>query len=123
MGLMIIPSCYDCRPASFSVLHCVRRTVMGRITNCILGFCCAVVVALLPMHAFAQTSIVIEGGTLIDGNGGAPVPDSVIIIQGNKIAAVSRKGQASYPPGVQVIKADGKFVLPGLIDGQVSYSW
>jgi hypothetical protein len=79
--------------------------------------------ALLPAAIFAQNALVIEGGTLIDGNGGAPAADSVVIIQGNKITAVSRKGQATYPPGAQVIKADGKFVLPGLIDAQVSYSW
>ena len=96
---------------------------MKRFTNCMLGLCFAVVAVLLPMRGFAQTSIVIEGGTLIDGNGGAPVPDSVVIIQGNKIAAVSRKGQATYPANAQVIKADGKFILPGLIDAQVSYSW
>jgi len=75
------------------------------------------------MGALAQAPIVIEGGTLIDGNGGAAVPDSVVIIQGNKINAVSRKGQATYPANAQIIKADGKFVLPGLIDAQVSYSW
>jgi hypothetical protein len=96
---------------------------MKKVTNCMLGLRFAGLLALLPMHAFAQTPVVIEGGTLIDGNGGAPVPDSVVIIQGNKIAAVSRKGQVSYPANAQVIKADGKFVLPGLIDAQVSYSW
>jgi len=75
------------------------------------------------MGALAQAPIVIEGGTLIDGNGGAAVPDSVVVIQGNKITAVSRKGQVTYPANAQIIKADGKFVLPGLIDAQVSYSW
>ena len=61
-----------------------------------------------------QPALVIEGGTLIDGNGGAPVPDAVVIIQGNRITSVSRKGQASYPPNAQILKADGKFILPGL---------
>ena len=65
----------------------------------------------------------IEGGTLIDGNGGAPVRDSLIIIQGNKIAAVSRKGQTSYPPNAQVIKADGKFIVPGLWDAHGYGTW
>src|SRR5580698_135080 len=99
------------------------RTVLSRpgrnamtkktMTNRVSGVCCMVAGALFSMSAFAQTPIVIEGGTLIDGNGGAPVADSVVIIQGNKITAVSRKGQAAYPAGAQVIKADGKFVLPG----------
>ena len=78
--------------------------------------------------AFAQSpqppALVIEGGTLIDGNGGMPVQDSVVVIQGNRITSVSRKGQAAaYPPNAWVIKADGKYVLPGLFDSQNSYSW
>ncbi len=64
--------------------------------------------------------LVIEGGTLIDGNGGAPVADSVIVIRGNRIASVSRRGQAPYPPGAHIINATGKFVMPGLFDSQVS---
>ncbi len=68
-------------------------------------------------------ALVIEGATLIDGNGGTPVPDSVVVIEGNKITKVSRKGQVSYPANAVIIKADGKYVLPGLFDSQNSYSW
>jgi hypothetical protein len=68
-------------------------------------------------------ALVIEGGTLIDGNGGTPIQDSVVVIQGNKITSVSRKGQVAYPANAWVIKADGKYVLPGLFDSQNSYSW
>ena len=68
-------------------------------------------------------ALVIEGGTLIDGNGGTPVQDSEVVIQGNKITSVSRKGQVPYPANAWIIKADGKYVLPGLFDSQNSYSW
>jgi len=67
--------------------------------------------------------LVIEGATLIDGNGGAPLPDAAIVIRGNRIASVSRRGQAAYPPNAHVINAAGKFVMPGLFDSQVSYEW
>jgi hypothetical protein len=85
-------------------------------------------VALIFQHGhstYAQqpAALVIEGGTLIDGNGGAPVPDSVVVIQGSRITAVSRKGQAAIPAGARVINATGKFVLPGLWDSQTAYSW
>jgi predicted amidohydrolase len=79
--------------------------------------------ALSPAHAQQPPALVIEGGTLIDGNGGAPVRDSVVVIEGNKITNVSRKGQLSYPANAWIIKADGKYVLPGLFDSQNSYSW
>ena len=68
-------------------------------------------------------ALVIEGGTLIDGNGGAPLVDSEVVILGNKIASVTRKGQVPYPANATIIKAEGKYVLPGLFDSQNSYSW
>src|SRR6266850_2031331 len=74
-------------------------------------------------YAQQPAALVIEGGTLIDGNGGAPVLDSVVVIQGNKITSVSRKGQIAIPAGARIISATGKFVLPGLWDSQAAYSW
>ena len=88
---------------------------------------CLVSLFCIASTAFAQTeqpaALVIEGGTLIDGNGGAPVRDAVIILRGNKIETVSRKGRASYPAGAQVLRADGKFILPGLWDAHCHYQW
>ncbi len=79
------------------------------------------------MSGIAQSqrpaALVIEGGTLIDGNGGTPLRDSEVVIQGNKITSVSRKGQVPYPANAWIVKADGKYVLPGLFDSQNSYSW
>ena len=49
----------------------------------------------LQADAQGQQALVIQGGTLIDGNGGAPVANSVIVIQGNRIAAVGRAGSGA----------------------------
>ncbi len=91
------------------------------------SFALFLLLAVFGALTFAQSeqppALVIEGGTLIDGNGGKPVQDAVVIIQGNKITSVSRKGQATYPANAWIIKADGKYVLPGLFDSQNSYSW
>jgi hypothetical protein len=84
---------------------------------------CAVAALTIAAQAPQQAALVIEGGTLIDGNGGAPVSDAVVIMQGNRITAVSRKGQATYPANARVINADGKFILPGLWDSQTIYNW
>jgi imidazolonepropionase-like amidohydrolase len=70
-----------------------------------------------------QQVLVIQGGTLIDGNGGAPVPNSVIIIRGNRITAVGQVGQVQIPAGATVINAAGKWITPGLIDAKSNWNW
>jgi hypothetical protein len=71
----------------------------------------------------APSALVIRGGTLVDGNGGTPVPNSVIVIEGNRIAAVGRAGEVAVPAGAQVIDAAGKWVMPGLIDAKANWNW
>lgn len=70
-----------------------------------------------------QNVLVIQGGTLIDGNGGAPVPNAVIVVTGNRITAVGRAGQVQVPAGAQVINATGKWITPGLIDAKANWNW
>ena len=59
---------------------------------------------------------VISGGTLIDGRGGTPLPDAVIVIAGNRIQAVGPSSEVQAPAGATLIDASGKFVVPGLFD-------
>src|SRR4051812_40717300 len=63
--------------------------------------------------------IAIVGATLIDGNGGHPVPDSGVLVDGGKIAAVDRRAKLACPPEAEVIDAVGKFLTPGFIDTNV----
>ncbi|MEE8438482.1 MAG: hypothetical protein V3S07_02760, partial [Micropepsaceae bacterium] len=65
--------------------------------------------------AQGQQVVVIQGGTLIDGLGGAPIANSVIVIEGDRISAVGAAGQVDVPNGAEVIDASGKWVLPGLV--------
>ena len=70
-----------------------------------------------------QQAIVIQGSTLIDGNGGPPLANSVVVIQGNQIVAVGAASQVQTPAGAQVINAAGKWIVPGLWDCQQNFSW
>ena len=65
--------------------------------------------------------LVIQGATLIDGAGGTPLRDAVVVIEGNRIAVVGPAGQISVPPGAEVIQAEGKFIIPGLSDMHVHW--
>ena len=64
-------------------------------------------------------TLVLEGGTLIDGTGRAPLADAVIVVDGARIKAVGPRGKVSYPADAKVIRLSGRTVLPGLIDGHV----
>jgi imidazolonepropionase-like amidohydrolase len=63
--------------------------------------------------------LVLEGGTLIDGTGRAPVADAVIVVQGSRIKAVGARGQVSVPANATVLRLNGRTILPGLIDGHL----
>ena len=63
--------------------------------------------------------LVLEGGTLIDGTGQPPIADAVVVVDGNRIKAVGRRGQVSVPSNANVIGLNGRTILPGLIDGHV----
>ena len=60
--------------------------------------------------------IAITGVTLIDGAGGEPVDDAVVLVQGSTIEAVGRANEVSVPRGTDVLDATGATVIPGLID-------
>jgi imidazolonepropionase-like amidohydrolase len=59
------------------------------------------------------------GGTLIDGYGGAPLRNSVILIQGERITAVGQVDRLAVPAGAERISTEGMSVLPGLWDMHV----
>ena len=59
------------------------------------------------------------GGTLIDGFGGRPLRNSVILIEGERITAVGQVGTLQVPPNAEVISTEAMSVLPGLWDMHV----
>ena len=65
-------------------------------------------------------AIVILGATLLDGSGRAPLKDSVVVIEGDSIIAVGRRGQVRIPKDASVIDARGLVVSPGFIEDRKS---
>ena len=90
----------------------------------------AALVVLLGLAGFCQTAssqqaptskpIVLTGATVIDGSGGAPIPEAVVIIEGDKIRSVGGKG-TRHPADATVVNLPGKFIIPGLINSHVHY--
>ncbi|HYX26962.1 MAG TPA: amidohydrolase family protein [Pyrinomonadaceae bacterium] len=67
----------------------------------------------------APDLLYVRGGRLIDGTGHSPVEHSVIVIARGRIQAVFHEGDSAIPAGAHVIDADGRTVMPGLIDDHV----
>ena len=83
-------------------------------------------IVVLALHAAGMqaqpASLAIVGATVIDGSGGAPLTNAVVVITGNRIAAVGPRGSTTVPSGAQTIDAAGAFVVPGFVDTNVHLS-
>jgi imidazolonepropionase-like amidohydrolase len=83
----------------------------------------ALVIVALVASAGGQTpSLVIAGATLIDGAGGAAVPDAVVVVKGTKIEAAGPRTRVAIPAGARTLDARGKYIGPGFIDTNVHLS-
>ncbi len=81
-------------------------------------------IAAIGSTASAQDKVtVIRGGTLIDGNGGAPQQNVSIVIAGNRIRSISKGAPANVPAEATVIDAAGKYITPGLWDTHIHYHY
>ena len=69
-----------------------------------------------------SSALLIEGGTLIDGTGKAPVSGMAILVEGGRIRQIGKQGEVKAPAGGRTINASGKFIIPGLIDSHVHYN-
>ena len=69
-----------------------------------------------------QHTIAIVGATMIDGNGGPPIPNGTILVEGARILVVGSRASVEVPADAQVIDGIGKYVGPGFIDTNVHMS-
>src|SRR5215467_8730301 len=80
---------------------------------------CLVILAAFSVALHSQpndSTLVIRGGTLVDVKSGSEIPNSVIVVRGERIAEVIKEGKSDGPPGAKIIDAKGKWIIPGLID-------
>ncbi len=68
--------------------------------------------------AAAQT-VAITGGTVIDGTGAAPVSEGVVVFTDGRITAAGPAASTPVPAGATTIDAGGRYVIPGLMDGNL----
>ena len=66
-----------------------------------------------------ENIIAFVNGTLIDGTGADPIPDAILLIEGDRILAVGSRASVVIAKGVQEIDVHGGTILPGFINAHV----
>jgi imidazolonepropionase-like amidohydrolase len=72
----------------------------------------------ISLQATGQIKALV-GGTLIDGFGGKPLQNSVILMEGERIRSIGQVGQLIIPNNAEIISTEGMSILPGLWDMHV----
>ena len=72
-----------------------------------------------PPAPIGDSLIAIQGARLIDGLGGPPLEDAVVLIDGTRIVEVGRRGSVKIPGHAILYEASGKTLMPGLIDSHL----
>ena len=63
--------------------------------------------------------IALAGGRVLDGYGGPPIEDGVILVEGERIREIGPAWRVEIPEGARVISTEGMTVMPGLFDMHV----
>ena len=75
-----------------------------------------------PLYADdARQSVAIVGGTVVNLDGGAPLRDAVVLVDGERIAAIGESGGVEIAAGTERIDASGTWLIPGLMNMHVHY--
>ena len=98
----------------------MKRT-LPRTGLCLLLLGLVVVTASdVASAAFVQDSVkALVGGRIIDGFGGKPIENGVIVIDGERIVDMGTMAEVDIPAGAEIISTEGMSVLPGLWDMHV----
>jgi imidazolonepropionase-like amidohydrolase len=91
--------------------RCGWRRVIGIVATSVVLSATTLLAQSAPPSAIA-----LVGGTLIDGRGGPPVANSVILVRDGRIQMVGAVDTLPVPAGYQRISTEGMSVLPGLWD-------
>lgn len=64
----------------------------------------------------ASSITAFTGATIIDGNGGEPILNGVLIVQNQHVLSVGTKDNIEIPDGAVIIDVAGKTIIPGIIN-------
>jgi imidazolonepropionase-like amidohydrolase len=76
----------------------------------------AVAFAVLTQAPTTPGVIALTGARIIDGTGGAPLQQGIVVLNKGMIEAVGAPAALKIPPGATRVDLSGKTIIPGLIN-------
>ena len=70
----------------------------------------------------APPAVAFVGATVVDGTGAAPLRDAVVLTRDGRIACVGQRSACPVPADAHTVSAQGKWIIPGLVDAHVHFS-
>lgn len=89
----------------------------------LLSFAVVLAGCAAPTGVDLQDALILVNGTLIDGTGSNPLPEAVLVIQGEKILALGSREDFHIPGSARVIDLQGGTILPGFINAHVHFAF
>ena len=97
----------------------VRRAASPLYDECSMGKCAILALALLAASSCKPPeeshSKAIIGAVLIDGAGGPPVTNSIVVLAGDRIRGVGPASAVPIPAQADKINGGGRFLVPALV--------
>ncbi len=93
-----------------------------RVTRTAAATTAALLMALAPAFGQPDATHALVGATLVDGRGGAAVPNASVVIRGGRIVCAGTRAACPPPAGAEVVDVSGRWVMPGIVDAHVHYS-
>lgn len=120
------PWCFGGHAPLRFLWHVCRRTLdsdmrrrLPSILPCVLAALALSACAPAPVPEAATAHV---GGRIIDGRGGTPIEDGIIILRGASIVALGPRSRVEVPSGATVFDVSGMSIVPGLIESNVVYA-
>jgi imidazolonepropionase-like amidohydrolase len=85
----------------------MHRTALALILGLILLAACS---------DRAPEGVALVGATVIDGSGGEPFRDAVVLVRGGQIESITPRANFDLPRRITEVDVSGRWIIPGLID-------
>src|SRR5262249_36968451 len=113
------PTTLFCDCSQPLMAHDNARGRLQMIHGMISALVAAVLAVLLATQGAAAQVILLEGARVVAGDGGPPIENAALLVEGGIISRIGRKGDIALPAGGTRIDLDGKTMMPAIISTHV----